>query len=111
MEGEEMKVLSRSDEILLLSIFRLKDNAYGVTIIKDVFERTGKKLTFGGLWVSLDILHKRGYVIKTMADPTPERGGRSKIFYTLTEDGIKALRGAMEFQKILWRGIPDLLKK
>ena len=78
-----MKFLSRSDEILLLAIWRLKDNAYGVTIVKEVLKKTGKKLTFGGLWVSLDILHKRGYIMKSMADPTPERGGRSKIFYKL----------------------------
>jgi PadR family transcriptional regulator PadR len=106
-----MKVLSRADEILLLSIFRLDDNAYGVTIIKDVFERTGKKLTFGSLWVSLDILYKRGLVKKNMADPTPERGGRSKIFYALTREGLKALQQARQFQEALWQGIPDPIKK
>lgn len=106
-----MKVLSRSDEILMLSILRLKDRAYGVTIVKDVFKRAGKKLTFGSLWVSLDILHRRGYVAKTMADPTPERGGRRKIYYTLTRKGLRALQEAMEFQISLWRGIPTGLKK
>ncbi len=106
-----MKVLSRSDEILMLSILRLKDRAYGVTIVKDVFERSGKKLTFGSLWVSLDILHRRGYVAKKMADPTPERGGRSKIYYSLTRKGIKALQEAREFQRSLWQGIPEVLKR
>ena len=106
-----MKVLSRSDEILMLSILRLKDQAYGVTIVKDVFERSGKKLTFGSLWVSLDILHRRGYVAKKMADPTPERGGRSKIYYSLTRRGIKALQEAREFQRSLWKGIPEVLKR
>jgi len=105
-----MKVLSRSDEILLLAILRLKENAYGVTIIKEVKERTGKKLTFGSLWVSLDILHKRGLVVKRMADPTPERGGRSKIYYSLTPQGVRALQDVREFQKSLWQGVPTLLK-
>lgn len=100
-----MKILSRSDEILMLAILRLKDNAYGVTIIKEVQKRTGKRLTFGSLWVSLDILHKRGFVKKRMADPTPKRGGRSKIFYSLTPKGIKALEDTREFQKSLWEGI------
>ena len=72
-----MKYLSRADEILLLAILRLKDNAYGVTIVKEVENRIGKKLTFGGLWVSLDNLCKRGLLNKTIADPTPERGGRA----------------------------------
>ena len=111
MKGEGVKVISRSDEILMLTILRLKGNAYGVTIVKDVFKRTGKKLTFGSLWISLDILHRRGYVAKTMGDPTPERGGRRKIYYTLTRKGIRAIQEAKEFQRAIWRGIPTVLKK
>jgi PadR family transcriptional regulator PadR len=67
-----MKILTRSDEILMLAILRLKNEAYGVSIIKEVQARTEKKLTFGSLWVSMDILHKRGLVKKRMADPTPK---------------------------------------
>jgi len=106
-----MKFLSRSDEILLLAIWRLKDNAYGVTIVKEVLKKTGKKLTFGGLWVSLDILHKRGYIMKSMADPTPERGGRSKIFYKLTPDGLEALQQVRNLNETLWENIPEVIKK
>jgi DNA-binding PadR family transcriptional regulator len=105
-----MKILTRSDEILMLAILRLKEDAYGVSIIKEVQARTGKKLTFGGLWVSMDILYKRGFVKKRMADPTPQRGGRSKIFYSLTPKGIRALEEAREFQKSLWEGVSARLK-
>lgn len=91
----------------MLAILLLKDNAYGVSIIKEVETRTGEKLTFGSLWVSMDILHKRGFVKKRLADPTPQRGGRSKIYYSLTYKGIKALEEAREFQKSLWEGIPE----
>jgi PadR family transcriptional regulator PadR len=105
-----MKILTRSDEILMLTILRLKDNAYGVSIIKEIEKRTGKKLTFGSLWVSMDILHKRGFVKKSMADPTPQRGGRSKIYYSLTSKGIRALEEAREFQESLWEGVPARLK-
>ena len=72
-------------------------------------KRIGKKLTFGGLWVQLDILHKRGFVIKNMADPTPERGGKSKIFYSLTKEGLKALQEVKNINESLWEGIPDAL--
>ncbi len=94
----------------MLAILRLKNNAYGVSIIKEVQKRTGKKLTFGSLWVSLDILHKRGFVKKSMADPTPQRGGRSKIYYSLSPKGIMALEEAREFQKSLWEGLSAQLK-
>ncbi len=105
-----MKILTRSDEILMLAILRLKDNAYGVSIINEIEKRTGKKLTFGSLWVSMDILHKRGFVKKRVADPTPQRGGRSKIYYSLTSKGIRALEEAREFQESLWEGVPARLK-
>ncbi len=105
-----MNILSRSDEILLLAILRLKDNAYGVTILKEVAVSTGKKLKLGGLWVSLDILAKRGLLEKHMGDPTPKRGGRSKIYYSLTPDGLKALNTVNEFNRSLWKGISELIK-
>ncbi len=106
-----MKVLSRADEILLVSVLNLDENAYGVTIIEEVYKRTGKKLSFGSIWVSLDILYKKGYINKRMGDPTPQRGGRSKIYYTLKPKGIKALDEIAKFQKSLWEGVPNLLKK
>lgn len=105
-----MNVLSRSDEILLLAILRLKDKAYGVTIVKEVARSTGKKLKLGGLWVSLDILAKKGLLEKHMGDPTPKRGGRSKIYYSLTPAGLKALKRVNEFNLSLWNGMRELIK-
>ena len=105
------QILSRADEVLLLSILRLRDNAYGVTIVEEVKRRTGKTLTFGSLWVSLDILTKRDLVHKRMADATSERGGRKKIFYTVTSEGLTSLERAREFQKEIWRGVPTLIRK
>ena len=106
-----MKFLTRADEILLLAILRLKDNAYGTTIIREAKKRTGKELTFGSLWVSLDSLYKKGLINKRLADDTPSRGGRKKIYYTLTVSGIKALQETRVIQAALWQGVPQLLKK
>ena len=105
-----MEILSRADEILLLTIFRLGEEAYGVSIVRDVQERTGKNLKLGGLWVSLDILSKKGLVAKRMADPTPKRGGRSKIYYSLTPNGLAALKTVGDFNRTLWEGIKDGLE-
>ena len=103
-----MEVLSRADEILLLAILRLRNNAYGVSIVKEVQKRSGKVLKLGGLWVSLDILAKKDLISKHMGDPTPARGGRSKIYYTLTPAGLRALKTVNEFNRSLWKGIQDV---
>ena len=68
----------------------------------------GVKLTFGALWVSLDNLAKKGYVAKSLADPTPTRGGRGKIYYRLTSEGLRALQQVRDLQQTLWAGIPQL---
>jgi PadR family transcriptional regulator PadR len=103
-----MKYLTKSEEILLLAIWRLKDNAYGVSIRKYVMELTKENMTYGTLYSSLDQLVKKEYVNKTIGDPTPERGGRRKIFYLVTPKGLEALRSARELTKVLWGGISDL---
>lgn len=104
-------ILTRNDEILILAVLRLKDNAYGVTIIKEVEKRTGKKLKFGGLWVSMDNLAKKGLVEKRMADPEPHRGGRSKCYYRVTKLGVDALEETAELQARLWKGIPKIIEE
>jgi PadR family transcriptional regulator PadR len=103
-------ILTRSEEILLLSILRLRDEAYGATILQEVRAGTGKEMRIGALWVELDILAKKGFVVKRLADPTPQRGGRAKIYYKLTAEGLKALLDTRDVQEALWRGIPEMLK-
>lgn len=103
-----MELITRLEEVLLMSIWRLNDNAYGVTINKEVSERAKKKYSMGALYFSLDQLHKKGLVTKDIGSPTPERGGRSKIFYLLTPTGKEALQYARQLQDSLWYGIPKL---
>lgn len=100
-----MDHLTLNEQILLLSILKLEDNAYGVTIREKVVECTGKSIVYGTLYNSLDKLLRKGYVDTFRGDPTPERGGRSKIFYTLTAAGEAALARARELQEALWKGV------
>ena len=106
-----MKELTLAEEILLTAIWRLKDNAYGVTIRKKVAEVTKKNVIYGTLYNSLDQLLKKGYVAKIRGKPVAERGGRSKMFYTLTPSGIQALKNARELQERIWDGIPEFSGK
>lgn len=105
-----MEYISRSDEIILLAVLRLGEEATGVTIIRDVKNGLGKKLSLGGLWVSLDILAKKGLVTKRLGEPTSRRGGRRKLYYSLTSEGLEALKRIRELNKILWRAAPESIK-
>jgi len=104
-----MELLTRLDEIRLWTVWKLKDNAYGVPIIREVQKTTGKRLSPGALWVSMDNLSKRKYIIKRLAQPTSEIGGRGKLYYSITPDGIKALERVRALHHDLWEGIPGII--
>lgn len=103
-----MKLLSRSEEIILVAIWRLGENAYGVTIREYVSKVTGYEWDFAAVYIALNKLTKNRYVEKTIAAPTKERGGRRKSLYTISPDGKKALNEIREIQRELWNGIPDV---
>jgi PadR family transcriptional regulator PadR len=100
-------LISLWEEVYLLSIWELKDDAYGVAIKKTVSMKTGRILSYGGLYFMLAQLVKKGLVVKSPGEPTPRRGGRRKYYYRLTERGKKALRTSFDFQKSLWRDIKE----
>jgi DNA-binding PadR family transcriptional regulator len=105
-----MNTISRADEILLLAVLKLGEDATGVTIIKEIRRTIGKKLSLGGLWVSLDILADKGLVTKWLGDPTPRRGGRRKLYYRLTDEGLKALERVQELNRVLWGSVSEPIK-
>ncbi len=102
-----MKDLTLSELIFMLAIWRLEENAYGVTIRKQIAQVTGKVYTYGTLYSALNQLFRKGYVIKSAGPPTAERGGRSKIFYRLSPEGIRALKAARQLNREIWKGIPE----
>jgi DNA-binding PadR family transcriptional regulator len=103
-----MKLLSRIEEIILLSIWRLGDRAYGMAIREEVIKATGKKWLLGAIYGPLGRLHKNGYVLTIKGQPTPERGGRSKVYYRVSREGIKALREIQQVNSVIWSDIKEL---
>ncbi|MFC2156479.1 PadR family transcriptional regulator [Acidobacteriota bacterium] len=103
-----MRELTVPEEILLTAIWRLKDDAYGVTIRKKVAEVTNRDIAYGTLYNILAQLVRKGYVTKNPGSPTSERGGRSKLYYCITSTGIKALSTARKLQEMIWKGLPVL---
>src|SRR4051812_36379542 len=84
------------EQMLLLAIVHVGDDAYGVTIRREIEERTGRDVAIGALYTALDRLERKGFVTSTMSEPTAERGGRSKRHYRLRPAGATALRRARE---------------
>ena len=102
-----MKKLTINEQIFLISIWHLKDNAYGVKIREKIMELTGSSLMLGTLYNTLDQLIKKGYVVTRKGEPTFQRGGHNKVYYSLTEEGETALQNARDLQAKLWSGIPQ----
>lgn len=97
-----MKDLTLTEEMILWAVWKLKSNAYGVTIRKQVSERTGRIFPYGTLYGILAKLCRKGYVIKRISGPTPIRGGRSRNYYYFTPQGREALKAALDLKKTLW---------
>jgi PadR family transcriptional regulator, regulatory protein PadR len=108
--GALMKELTVFEEIILTAILRLKDDAYGVSIRKKADQVAGKDFIYGTLYNTLDQLVRKGHIAKRQGSPTPERGGRGKIFYTLTPEGLQALADARALHARIWNGIGDFSK-
>ena len=102
------KFLTRQEELLLIVIWRLKENAYGMAIKAQLEEFTESKWSFGAVYAPLGRLLKKGMADSTKGEPTPERGDKSKVFYTLTTEGKKALMRVRKIHEVSWQGLPSL---
>jgi DNA-binding PadR family transcriptional regulator len=108
---EEMPRLGNLGEfelMVLLSVIRLGDNAYGVPISRELEKQRGREVSVGSVYAALERLEERELVSSSLGDPTPERGGKAKRYFRITNSG---LREAHEMRRILtrlWRGMPDL---
>lgn len=102
-----MKFISRSEEFIMLAVWRLKERAYAVPIREQLKRVTGKTWAFGALFVMLNRLEKKGLLESYLTDPLPKRGGRSKRIYMLSSEGIKALEEVKNVQESVWTDIKD----
>ena len=103
-----MGFLSRIEEILLLAIWKLKDEAFGVTIIEQVEADTGITWMSGSIYGALTRLKKNGYISTTRVQQSPEQMGRPRIYYQLTPSGLDKLIAVQKVSQNMWRNVPNL---
>jgi PadR family transcriptional regulator PadR len=97
-----MKELTKIEEILLWAIAELEPNAYGFQIRRHVSAKLGLDYTYGNLYSALGRLDQKGYVFKKTAETIPARRGKARVYYTLSEDGRRALREAYDLNRVMW---------
>lgn len=97
--------LGEFEQIVLLAIFRLGENAYGVTIREEIAAKTDRDPSPGALYTTLARMEEKGLVKSRLGDPTPDRGGRAKRFVKITPSGIEAVARAQRSYQNLLRGI------
>lgn len=101
-----MRETTKFEEILLLAIWQLDEDAYGVRIRQHLSSVLKRDISYGNLYSVLHQLVKKKYVIKSPDDRKPNHRGRRRLYYTLTTDGLKALKSARELHNNLWANIP-----
>ena len=106
-----MYELTKHEELILLAILKLGENAYIVTLRRHIKEITGKSINYGSLCNTLSALIRKGYIKSRESDPLPRQGGRRKVLYSLTTEGKKALKQAYKIQKLAWEGLIELIVK
>ena len=97
--------------MVLLAILHTGKDAYGPLILERMKEVSGRSVSRGSLYVTLDRLERKGMLQSAIGDPEPERGGRPKRYVTVTEKGVAALREARDSLTSLWAGLDGVLGK
>ena len=104
-----MHLLSRTEEIIMVTILKLEGNAYGVSIREQIFQDTGKYWSFASIYQPLNKLLRKEFVRKIKSAPTAERGGKSKFLYELTPEGKQALLEIRQTNEQVWAGAPRIV--
>ena len=97
--------LGEFEQVVLLALIRLGDNAYGMTIRAEIEDRTGRAVSIGAVYATLERLEAKGYVSSWLADPTPERGGRAKRYFQLEPAGVAAVQRSKQMLTSMWKGL------
>jgi DNA-binding PadR family transcriptional regulator len=102
--------LGEFEQIVLIAVLRLGENAYAIPIREEIEQRTGRKIARGALYTALDRLEAKRCLRSSMSEPLPERGGRSRRYFTVTSTGLAAVRATRQSLLRLWQGLEGLLE-
>lgn len=102
-------VIGEFEQLVLLAILKVSDEAYGVTIHEELERHAARPIARGAVYMTIDRLEKKGLLTSTLSQPTAERGGRARRCYALTKPAILALKASRRTLMSLWDGLEPLL--
>ncbi len=103
--SEQKDYLGHFEEIVLLAVLRLGENAYGAKIRQTVAEATERDVSIGAVYATLDRLERKGYLKSWQGEATPERGGRAKRYFRVEGAGVRALNDTIAARNRLAEGL------
>lgn len=98
--------LGEFELMILLTILRLGEEVYGVPLSRELSAIRGGDVSLGSVYAALDRLELKGLIASSLGDPSPERGGRAKRYFRVTEDGLRAVRETRRTLSRLWKSLP-----
>jgi len=104
---EQGELLGSLEHIILLALVRLDGNAHGMIVRREIEERTGRNISIGAVYATLERLEAKGYVSSFTGEPTPERGGRAKRLFRVEAAGKRALQISVQTIRRLTAGLKD----
>ena len=102
------KGLGEFEELVLLAVCILKDEAYGITVKNEVERHTGRSILLGAVHITLYRLQDKGYLESELGGSSQKRGDRRKRLFTITNAGLKQLQAAQSVRQKMWQLIPHL---
>jgi DNA-binding PadR family transcriptional regulator len=107
MNARDEILLGTLEHIVLLAVMRLGSAAYGATIRDEIEQRSGRAMSFGAVYVTLQRMESKGLVTSRLGEPTAQRGGRAKRFFQVTAQGRQAVRRLQDVVGSMAKGLKE----
>jgi PadR family transcriptional regulator, regulatory protein PadR len=100
--------LGELELMILLAVIHLGDEAYGVPISRELERQRGREVALGSVYASLERLETKGLVSSSLGEPTPERGGKARRYFRITDEGLRQVAATRRVLEKMWRRLPRL---